>query len=890
VSSSGGACTPNPGQTAGDIYTVAGDGTSGYNGDGILASSAELSYPSGVTTDRAGNLYIADSARARRVACGTGINGCTPPTGETSGDIYTVAGNGAQGYNGDGIAATAAELFFSNDVLVDNSGNLFISEQDDGRVREVACVTMTSGGGPCSPPPGEVTGFIYTVVGNGTQGYNGDNQAATSAYVDSPVEMAADSSGDLYIADALNFRVREVPCQNRNVTCTPPAGDTAGFIYTTAGNGSVVTLYGNNVPATNIELNFPSGAISDSSGNIYIADQANCVIRKVNVDTGLISNFAGTIGTCGYLGDGGPATSAYLNQPANMAVDVSGDLYIADAGNCLIRKVSNGTITTIAGDHTLGCGFSGDGGAATGAQLSNPNAVKLDSSANLYIADEYNNRIRKISGGIISTFAGGGTAGIGDGGPAISAKLNDPTDVAIDSAGNVFIADSNEYRVRKVDTSGIISTYAGNGQSGFGKDGVPARETPLAYPSGVAVDAAGDVLIFDSFRIRLVDGRGIIHTVAGCGTCDFIGENVPATTVELVGGGAVGVGLDSTGNIYVVEHDFQRVQKVDAIAMLSSSLASVTFGMQAVHTTSAPMAVTLTSTGPVSIGSITTSANFHETDDCPSSPPIGSSCTIQVTFSPASPGVLTGKLTVNYNGFLSATETVNLKGTATNYEVFTPATVKFATQLVDTVSKNTKVTFKYTGTGTLTLNSLTPSANFAVNTTGITTGACNLGGTTSLSTNQSCAFNVAFSPTSVGAINGNVTASFSGDPGGNTSVQLPLTGTATEVTFSPTALAFGRVASGMKNETLTVTNKGATALTFNGTPSISGTGAGQFSVLPNTGGNSTCLSGTPVAQNGTCTFTIQFTSTGGGISYSETMSISDNGGASPQTVKITAKD
>jgi hypothetical protein len=244
----------------------------------------------------------------------------------------------------------------------------------------------------------------------------------------------------------------------------------------------------------------------------------------------------------------------------------------------------------------------------------------------------------------------------------------------------------------------------------------------------------------------------------------------------------------------------------------------------------------------------------------------------------------------DYNGFLSATETVNLKGTATNYELFTPVSVKFATQLVNTVSKNTKVTFKYTGTGTLTLNSLTPSANFAVNTTGISSGACNLSGTTSLAQFGSCAFNVAFSPTSVGAINGNVTASFSGDPGGNTSVQLPLTGTATEVTFLPKALAFGTVASGMKNETLTVTNKGATALTFNGTPSVSGTGAGQFSVLPNTGGNSTCLSGTPVAQNGTCTFTVRFTSTSGGVSYSETMSISDNGGASPQTVKITAKD
>jgi len=889
VNSVGGTCTPNSGQSTGNIYTLAGNGAEAYNGDGILATSAELSQPAAVTTDNSGNLYIADmlNFRVRRVACGTGISGCTPPLGETSGYIYTVAGNGMIGYTGDGIAATATELNLPVDVRVDNSGNLFIADQRNNRIRMVTCTTVTSSGSPCTPNSGQTTGDIYTVAGDGSTGFNGDHQKATSASLYAPAGIAVDSTGDLFITDLGNFRVREVACQNSNVSCTPLSGDSAGFIYTVAGNG-LGNFSGNNVPATDAALASPSGTHFDSAGNIYIADAFNCIVRIVSANTGMISTFAGTPGTCSYGGDGGPATSAYLNQPAKVYVDSSDNVYIGDTFNCLIRKVSEGTITTIAGDHALGCGYSGDGGPATSAQLNNPAGVTLDSSGNLYIADEYNNRIRKVSSGIISTFAGNGVQGYsGDGRPATEEELNDPYDVVTDSAGSVYIAD--RARVRKVVASGIISTYAGNGQDGYEGDGVPATKTSVG-PRGLAIDAAGDVLIADedNSRIRLVDGLGIIHTIAGNGTVGFFGQDVPATTAEFYF--TADICLDSSGNIYVADFHNGLVRKVNALAVLAPSLASVTFGMQAIHTTSEPVSLTLTSAGPVMISSITASANFHETDDCPGSLPIGSSCTVQITFAPTTAGVLKGTLSINYNGFLGPTESIALKGTGTNYEVFGRTSITFPNQVVNTTSANTKVTFKYTGTGTLTLNSLTPTANFAVNTTGITSGACNLSGTTSLAQYGSCAFNVAFSPTSVGAINGNVTASFSGDPGGNTSVQLPLTGTATEVTFSPTALAFGTVASGMKNETLTVTNKGATALTFSGKPAISGTGAGQFNVLPNTVGNSTCLSGTPVAQNGTCTFTVQFTSTGGGISYSETMSISDNGGASPQTVKITAKD
>lgn len=888
VTSTGGNCAPNSGQTGGFIYTVAGNGIGGYNGEGILATSAELGGPTGVTTDSAGNLYISESpnARVRRVACGTGISGCISPAGETSGNIYTLAGNGTHAYNGDGIPAATAELDPSGSLSVDNSGNLFIGDTYNARIRMVACATVTSSGSICIPGSGLTSGDIYTVAGNGGFGYNGDNQAATAAALYDPEGIAVDSSGDLFITESSmnGDRVREVPCQNISVACTPPTGETAGFMYTAAGNGTIY-FTGNNIPATDAQL-FPDDAVSDSAGNIYIADSGDHVVRVVSASTGLLSTFAGAIGSSGYSGDGGPATSALLSFPSRILVDGSDNVYIVD-GNCVIREVSNGIISTVVGH--LGCGFGGDGGPATSALLNEPTGIAFDRSGNLYISDSANERIRKVSGGIISTFAGTGKQGFsGDNGPATNATLAFPRDVATDAAGNVYIADDLNNRIRKVNPSGIISTYAGNHNAGYQGDGVPATSTSLYSPEGIAIDPAGDLLIVDQLdgRIRLVDAKGIIHTIAGNGSVGPVVQGVLATTTGFDEPG--GVGIDPSGNIYVISNSV--IFTVNALAILNPSPANLTFGLQAVHTTSNPMVVTLTSAGPATISSITASANFHETDDCPGSLSAGATCTIQVTFSPVSAGAFTGKVTVNYNGFFESAETVTLKGTGTNYEIFGRTSVTFPTQVVNTTSANTKVTFKYTGTGTLTLNGLTPSANFAVNTAGITSGACNLSGTTSLAQFGSCAFNVAFSPTSVGTINGNVTASFSGDPGGNTSVKLPLTGTATEVTLSPTALAFGMVASGMKNETLTVTNKGATTLTFNGTPSISGTGAGQFSVLPNTGGNSTCLSGTPVAQNGSCTFTVQFTSTGGGISYSETMSITDNGGASPQTVKITAKD
>ena len=246
---------------------------------------------------------------------------------------------------------------------------------------------------------------------------------------------------------------------------------------------------------------------ADGAGNLYIADSGNHRIRKVD-SSGTISTIAGS-GEFGFGGDGGPAIDARLNYPSGVAVDGAGNVYIADLGNQRIRKVdSTGTITTIAGSGETGFGgggFGGDGGPATEAQLNYPRGVAIDGAGNVYIADQGNQRIRKVdSTGTITTIAGSGERGFsGDGDPATEAQLNYPWGVAVDGAGNVYIADLGNHRIRKVDSLGTITTIAGSGEFGFGGDGGPAIDARLNYPSGVAVDGAGNLYIADSVNHRI---------------------------------------------------------------------------------------------------------------------------------------------------------------------------------------------------------------------------------------------------------------------------------------------------------------------------------------------------------------------------------------------------
>ncbi len=436
----------------GVITTIAGTGTAGYSGNGGAATSAMIKYPRGVNLDSSLNVYFGDWG----VGCYNVVRKITVSTGV----ITTVAGTGSTSgsYNGDNVQATAATLYYPHDVSLDSYGNLYISDRSNNRIRKVTVST----------------GVITTIVGTGATSSTGDGSAATSATINGPVFGCFDSSGNYYITEDSN-KVRKVMTITTDIpTSTPSIHPTSAapsmqptyypslsphsitVISTIAGTGSS-SYSGDNGPATSATVKGPEGLAVDSLGNVYIADTYNHRIRKITTSTGVITSIAGSTTSGSYSGDNGQATSAALNIPTTIAVDSSGsqaflttmlshslcvylgNVYIADHSNYRIRKVtvSTGIITTYAGSSTSG-GYSGDNGQAALAKLNYPRGVALDSAGNLYIADYFNQRIRKVavSTGIITTIAGTGTSSYsGDNGQATSATFNYPRAVDVDSAG-----------------------------------------------------------------------------------------------------------------------------------------------------------------------------------------------------------------------------------------------------------------------------------------------------------------------------------------------------------------------------------------------------------------------------------------------------------------------
>ncbi len=340
-----------------NITTIAGTGTQGYNGDGILATTAQLNNPQGLAVDASGNIFIAElsSSRIRKVDLSTGL-------------ISTIAGTGTCGYNGDGILATSAQICVPSAIAFDGNGDLYFTDRGNNRIRKITIST----------------GIISTVAGTGTNGYNGDGIAATAAQLSNPNDVAFDANGNLFIADWLNSRVRKVDMST-------------GIINTIAGTGTA-GYNGDGIAATTAQLGGPCGIIFDNAGNIYIADLTGYPIRKITISTGLISTIAGT-GVTGFNGDGIIATSAQLGFPAYIRFDAAENMYIGE-GDPRVRLITKATgiISTIAGTGTQG--YNGDGIPATSAQLSVPWNVYFDIlNCNMYIAEQSNNRIRKITGG-----------------------------------------------------------------------------------------------------------------------------------------------------------------------------------------------------------------------------------------------------------------------------------------------------------------------------------------------------------------------------------------------------------------------------------------------------------------------------------------------------------
>jgi len=885
------------------ITTIAGNGTCGYAGDGGKGTSAELYNPEGVGLDGSGNLFIGDynNCVVRKLVLSSNI-------------ISTVAGNHTCGYSGDGGAATSAELYTPSAVATDSAGDIFIADTGNCVIREVT----------------KANGHINTIAGNHTLGcgYSGDTGPATSAQIYSVYGLTVNSAGTtVTISDEQNERIRQftvggnintvagngTACQNSTSnTCGEgglatsaelyyPVGlavNSAGTFYFANDNNYVIdtfTVGGNlkpvagnhsynletlitGAPALGVQLYYPYGIADDSAGNVYVNDSHNFMVRELVKSSGLVNFFAGN-GTGGYSGDGGAATSAELNYNYGVAKDSSGNVYIADSGNCLVREVNAaGNISTFAGlvvGTSVRCGYTGDGGPATSAELYQPYGVATDSKGAIYIADNSENVIRKVTAGTINTIAGiGGLAGYsGDGGPATNALLYNPVAVAVDPAGNVFIADYNNCRVREINAAtGIITTVAGTGYCGFTGDGI-ASSNGIPYPQGIAVDKNDNLFISDnSNRIRWVSPSGIMTTIAGTGGNGFNGDGLLATTALL--SEPTGVALDPSGNILVSDYNNFRVRSISAFPAVNTNVSSLAFGLTSVGSTSTPQPVTVSAYGPVSISNISTTANYSEADNCPANLSNGATCTLYAYFVPTASGTLTGTLTINSNGFFNQNNTLNLTGVGTAISL-SGAPVNFGNQLAKTTSANKAVTVANKGTtaikmGTITLSNTTDYA--------IVTNTCPASGST-LAGGTSCTITLNFTPSSTGAKKGTVVINDS-DPATPQLIGLNGTGTS-NVSLSPTSVTFATTAVGVASAPtkITLTNNTGVSITL-GNPAVTVTAS--FTVVA---GTTTCTNSLVIAASGTCVVNVTFKPTKVGFA-SGTVSIADSDVTSPQSVAL----
>jgi len=539
----------------GSITTLAGTGQAGFSGDGA-ATANQLNQPRGLAVDASGNLIVADSLNNR-------IRSISP-----SGSMTSIVSTG---------------LNTPNSVVFDRLGNLYIATVDGvQRIAPDKTITMftTLGGASGLAVDAQNRLFVSTsnsvirVAPDGTSvvvaGQGGDGGPASSAVLNSPGGLALDVvSNALYIADRNNLRVRKV--------------DALLNIGTAAGNGNY-RFSGDGQKSTGAALRQPTGVVIDGQGSLFIADLANNRVRKVTTD-GIINTVAGN-GRTGFSGDLGLAAQAALASPSGLAVDPSG-LYIADRINNRIRKVDvNAIINTIAGG-------GGGSNAATQTTLSFPYAVALDSTGNLYIADSFNDRILKVSPNNAVTIVAGGGSSSADNIPATAAALNNPQGVVVDGNSRIYISDTDNNKIRVV-SGGTITTLAGGG-SDLGEN-VSALSARVDSPRGLAIDQAGNLYYaeFNANRVRRIT-NGKVTTVAGVGgAAKFAGDGGLAVNANL--GGPVGLVFDSAGNLYIADSNNNRIRKVFAAApRIQVSPLSLSFSEPAGGIRSAPRLINLSS-------------------------------------------------------------------------------------------------------------------------------------------------------------------------------------------------------------------------------------------------------------------------------------------------------
>ncbi|KAA6457574.1 hypothetical protein DYQ86_22370 [Acidobacteria bacterium AB60] len=618
--------------STGIINTVAGSGFSGFSGDGGPATNAFLAGVEGLAIDKSGNLFIADTwnSAIRKVTAATGI-------------ITTVAGQGgynAGGYSGDGGPATSAKLYDPMGVAVDSAGNLYIADTYNYVLREVTaadgnintisghprwCTTLSGDGGPAAEsglcwdtgvtvdsqgnvyvaesegrvrkltlataPPGTATAAPTFSLAAGTYNtaqnltmtdatpgaqifvsVNGEVPAPVGQSYFRPIGIASSATIQA-VAVAPGYLPSNIVTAAYTITSVPPT-----IISTYAGNGTTVAS-GIGGPAVATGLAYPTGIAFDGQGNLYIADQNEAVVWKVSAATGNISVAAGIPGVHAYVLPAGPAASTALGFPQQLAVDKAGNLYISDSNFEAVLKVdaSTGMMAVFAGG--VPPGTLGDGGPATQASIY-PNSLGFDKAGDLYIADGNNGRIRKVSlaTGIITTVAGGGLNGLGDGGPATSATLSYPGSVVFDSKGNLYIGEQNGGRVRVVDAqTGIITTFAGNGDNGATGDGGAAIAAEISA-SGLAVDSSDNLYLSNSVDgIRMVPaGGGTITRVVGIGYNGFSGDGGAASMAELCA--PAGLAFDKAGYLFIADSCNYRVRRVGPATPAATPALSLAAG------------------------------------------------------------------------------------------------------------------------------------------------------------------------------------------------------------------------------------------------------------------------------------------------------------------------
>ena len=570
---------------AGSISTLAGTGTRGSGGDGGLATRAKLAQPSGVAVDSAGNVYIADSLnhRIRRVG--------------PSGVMSTLGGTGARADDGDGGPAIEAGIAYPVAVAADFEGNVYVvshaPETGNNRVRRI-----------------DTDGVISAFAGVEGEGYGGDGSPADEAQMAYPMGVVADAAGIIYIADTRNARIRavrprfqvdvslgasgesvalvvaddgtltlrgepvpsggEVTAANGNLY-TLTQGTDGGIVTTFVPEAQRVSLAGTEVTLTRSEDGtWRIGEDPVENGHRHLHDGKEYVLELTDGNWRLAEYVVETVaGTTEVATDGIAATSAALVIPSDVALDPVGNVLVVEWRGHRIRKIDTaGSITTIAG--TGNWGYSGDGGPATEARLNHPFAIASDEVGNVYVAEREGHRVRKIdTSGVITTFAGTGRwVDGGDGGPATEAPVPRPLGVAVDSQDNVYVASVN--RVRRIDADGIITTFAGTGDWGTIGDGGLAIAARLADPHGLALDAIGNLYVagWDSNRIRQIDTVGMITTFAGTGELGSMGDGGPATQARLHH--PLGVAVDAAGNLYVGEDGGGRVRRIDTGGVIST--------------------------------------------------------------------------------------------------------------------------------------------------------------------------------------------------------------------------------------------------------------------------------------------------------------------------------